>query len=178
MSRPQFPINASQNAHIPGPIVNGGLIDFQDNYQRGIADYAQFMAAHQQTYGATGGNLMFPQPTFTPTQLQQGVVQGLPQSTLLGHPSFINVAGKMYKPVEESLPEVKRPVEAAISEPRPITDEDVDRRVKKRLDEWASSQRGKHTRSSCKIYAEEDRAVSRVRSVNSSMLRGKYSSPA
>lgn len=185
MSRPQFPVNASQTAsvHTAGPIVNGGLIDFQDNYHRGLNDYTQFLAAQQSM-----NNPVFSPVNLTPTQIQNhqlhaGLAQaGLPQttllghpSTLLGHPSFINVAGKMYKPVDEPVHEPKR-VEAPVPEqPRPITDEDVDRRVQKKLNEWASSQRPNRIRSVDR--SAEDRATARVKSVNAAMNR-KYYSPA
>jgi hypothetical protein len=103
----------------------------------------------------------------------------LPQSTLLGHPSFINIAGKMYKPVEEPGPEPKRTAEVIVCEqPRPITDDDVDRRVQKKLNEWVSAQRPNKIRTVAKRGSEEERAAARVKSVNAGMPRGKYYSPA
>lgn len=178
MSRPQFPVNANATTassfnHTPGLIVNHGLIDFQDNFYRGMnSDYAQFMAAQQQQQ-ALSGNFAPMCPTF-----QSPIPSGLPQSTLLGHPSFINVAGKMYKPVEEptTAAEPKRLAEAVV-EPQPvaITDADVDQRVAQKLNEWMSSQRQK---PSLRKRSEEDRAAARVKSVMNAGRPGRFYSPA
>ena len=185
MSRPQFPVNVSQtSSHAQGPIVNGGLIDFQDNYHRGLSDYAHFMAAQQQQTLVPAMSTPFQSVAYTPSQIQSSMQAGLgqaclPQSTLLGHPSFINIAGKMYKPVEEPGPEPKRTAELVVCEqPRPITDDDVDRRVQKKLNEWVSSQRPSKIRSVAKGRSEDERAAARVKSVNASMPRGRYYSPA
>ena len=171
MSRPQYTDSAVANGatnargHTPGLIVNNGLIDFQDNYYRGMSnDYSQFMAAQQQHLS----------PFQSPLQHT-----GLPQTTLLGHPSFINVAGKMYKPVEDPITTAAEPrrLAEAVVEPTPtITDEDVDRRVAQRLKEWTSSQRGKAAPSIRKRPNEEERAAARVKSVMG--RQGKFYSPA
>ena len=185
MSRPQFPVNVSQtSSHAPGPIVNGGLIDFQDNYHRGLSDYAHFMAAQQQQALVPAMSPSFQAVPYTPSQIQNAMQASLgqpclPQSTLLGHPSFINIAGKMYKPVEEPGPEPKRTAEVIVCEqPRPITDDDVDRRVQKKLNEWVSAQRPNKIRTVAKRGSEEERAAARVKSVNAGMPRGTYYSPA
>jgi hypothetical protein len=159
--------------------VNGGLIDFQDNFHRGLAEYAQLVSAQQQ-YGAYPPQQLagFPAYPTMPAQV------ALPQTTLLGHPSFINVAGKMYKPVEEPLPatvvEVKRAPEP---EPRMLTDEDIDRRVAQRVDEWAAAQRKPvpaaypRVRSSTKPASDVERAAARVKGVNAGMYRPSIYSP-
>ena len=182
MSRPQFPTNQltvnGATSGMPGQVVNGGLIDFQDNFHRGMAEYAQYMNAQHAGYQqATPG---FPTPSSLMAgypgmaQSQQPVVAGLPQSTVLGHPSFINVAGKMYRPVEEP-----RPTEAA-------AEDDVERRVQQRVDEWAAGQRRPvssglmRTGIKGRGVTDEERAAARVKSVNAGMYRprGGFYSPA
>lgn len=179
MSRPQYSDSAVANSatnsrgHASGLIVNNGLIDFQDNFYRGMSnDYAQFLAAQQQQCGL-GAQVPYAAPPFQPAPLQAG----LPQTTLLGHPSFINVAGKMYKPVEDPV-EPRRLAEAVIEpvQAPAITDEDVDRRVAQKLKEWTSSQRGKAAPSMRKRSSDEERAAARVKSVMG--RQGKFYSPA
>lgn len=198
MSRPQFPVNGSPHgtSHVPGPIVNGGLIDFQDNYHRGANDYAQFLAAQQQQ-GMGGLPSMYTSTNFaSPQQQLQSVMQsgmpvpGLPShsSALVGPPAYLTVAGKVYKPVEDSpasvVSEPKRPAtETVVVEQRPISDEDVDRRVAIKLNEWMSAQRPKSARSGGvkgRGVSDEERAASRVKNVNACMPRGGryYMSPA
>jgi hypothetical protein len=181
MSRPQFSDSAVANSatnargHTPGLIVNNGLIDFQDNFYRGMSnDYSQFMAAQQQQQCGLGAQLPYSAPTFQ-SPLQH---VGLPQTTLLGHPSFINVAGKMYKPVEDptTTAEPRRLAEAVVEPAPTITDEDVDRRVAQKLKEWTSSQRGKAAPSMRKRSSDEERAAARVKSVMG--RQGKFYSPA
>lgn len=172
MSRPQIHVN-SQAAPAQGQIVNGGLIDFQDNFHRGMAEYAQLVSAQQ----AAGYQPQVMQGVHPYSVM--GVQQALPQTTLLGHPSFINVAGKMYKPVDE--PVAAEPARrAAEPEPAPrmLTDEDIDQRVAQRVDEWAAAQRKpvpstSYGRSVGKGRAVSDveRAAARVKTVNAGMYQ-------
>ena len=106
------------------------------------------------------------------------------QTTILGHPSFINVAGKMYKPVEEpgahpamqSSDHGKQEPETVA--PARITDKDIDRRVQQRLQEWMSTQKERpFARKGKTASSDEERAAARVKSVNAGMRRG-YFSPA
>ena len=174
MSRPQIHVN-SQSVPAPGQIVNGGLIDFQDNFHRGMAEYAQLVSA-QQAAGYQP-QMMQGVHSYSPMAVQQT----LPQTTLLGHPSFINVAGKMYKPVDEPVAVASEPVRR-VAEPEPaprmLTDEDIDRRVAQRVDEWAAAQRKpvpstSYGRSVGKGRAVSDveRAVARVKNVNAGMYQ-------
>jgi len=192
MSRPQFPVNQlSVNGapgSMPGHVVNGGLIDFQDNFHRGMAEYAQYVNA-QQAAGYQSIAAGYPTPSSLlagyqhPNGLAQAAPQavaGLPQSTILGHPSFINVAGKMYRPVEEP-----RAVETAAEppvQPRALTEDDIERRVQQRVDEWAASQRKPVSvaRAKGRGVTDEERAAARVKSVNAGMYqqRGGFYSPA
>lgn len=185
MSRPQYSDSVVANCatnprgHASGLIVNNGLIDFQDNFYRGMSnDYAQFLAAQQQQCGL-GAQVPYAAPPFQPALHQAPLQAGLPQTTLLGHPSFINVAGKMYKPVEDPV-EPKRLAEAVIEpvQAPAITDEDVDRRVAQRLKEWTSSQRGKAPSIRKRVNDEEQRAAARVKSVMNQGRPGRIYSPA
>ena len=185
MSRPQYSDSAVANnatnsrGHASGLIVNNGLIDFQDNFYRGMSnDYAQFLAAQQQQCGL-GAQVPYAAPPFQPALHQAPLQAGLPQTTLLGHPSFINVAGKMYKPVEDPV-EPRRLAEAVIEpvQAPAITDEDVDRRVVQKLKEWTSSQRGKAPSIRKRANDEEQRAAARVKSVMNQGRPGRIYSPA
>jgi hypothetical protein len=192
MSRPQFPVNAPAS-QAPGPVVNGGLIDFQDNFHRGMAEYAQQFAAQQSlaTLAAAYPGLAsqfpsalqasgqfsagFPVPV---TQAVPGLPTALPPSTTLGHPSFINVAGKMYKPVEEPAQLAEAKKVAHEPETRVMTEDDIDRRVEEQVERWASAQRRPQSRSIVKSrHNDEERAAARVKSVNAGMYRSTYYSP-
>jgi hypothetical protein len=175
MSRPQIHMN-SPAMPAPGQIVNGGLIDFQDNFHRGMAEYAQLISA-QQAAGYP------PHPAMQAVHPYSAMQQSLPQTTLLGHPSFINVAGKMYRPVEEppSTVMMVAPVESqkrpAEPEPRMLTEDDIDQRVAQRVDEWAAAQRKPVPASFGRagkpraVVSDVERAASRVKSVNAGMYQ-------
>jgi hypothetical protein len=183
-----------------GPIVNGGLIDFQDNFHRGMAEYANYQQA-QQMAGAMGGMPSFPmqQQAFQPMQqfqslpgLTAGPVPGVPGASQLpcisGPPAFLHVHGQTYVPVEAQPPVSAPkpvPVEAA-PEPRVLSEEEIERRVRDRVEAWAASQRKptytgasssesrKHLKG--RAVSDEDRAAERINSVNAGM-RGRFCSP-
>ena len=185
MSRPQFPVNQPV-ANPVGHVVNGGLIDFQDNFNRGMPDYGALMQAHASLAAGMGGlpyaaqmspAFQQPQPTFQNVAAAMG---GMANQTILGHPSFINVGGKLYKPVEEqpALAAAPTPVkpEPETAAPVQVSDADLDRRVEKRLEEWMSNQRPTYGRAlKAKGPSEEERAAARIKSVNAGMRKGYYS---
>lgn len=197
MSRPQFQTPTTQAASglLAGHVVNGGLIDFQDNFHRGLPDYCSLMAVQngQQPLLAGVGMQGYPMPSPLQQSFQQAPYQAVAsamggvaqqQTTILGHPSFINVAGKMYKPVEEpaahpsmqSSDHGKQEPETVA--PARITDKDIDRRVQQRLQEWVSSQKERpFVRKGKTASSDEERAAARVKSVNAGMRKG-YFSPA
>lgn len=155
-----------------GPIVNGGLIDFQDNLQRGVCEYAtqnQLMAAG---YGALPPGLSYPMPV----QAQVGVYptyqgnqapaqlgsagQGQGGTCISGPPSFFHVNGVLYRPVEDAsqghTPTVNAagasataPLDPATMQGAKVLTEDelhrtIDARVRQKVDSYLSSQRKTH----------------------------------
>lgn len=138
MSRPQFPVNAPASAM--GQVVNGGLIDFQDNFHRGLAEYANYMAVQQQQQQSLMGGGMYPpsgaQPTSLagyPTHLQQvqqqqaslmafqqqqqqqqagmaTTVQSNQLPCISGPPAYVHINGQTYVPVDS--PQVGKPATA------------------------------------------------------------------
>jgi hypothetical protein len=205
MSRPQFQANAQASA-LPGPVVNGGLIDFQDNFHRGLAEYANYMAVHQQQQQqhvlASGG---YPgQQTLPsyPSQLQSTMgfqAPAGPQTQLpciSGPPAYVHINGQTYVPVESpQAVSVSKPspsaqpaaVEAAPEPQRPLSNEELERRVYEQVEAWASRQRkptyapetssdGGRRHLKGRALSDEDRAAERVNSVNAGM-RGRFRSP-
>ena len=124
MSRPQFHQYASSPSSAQGPVVvNGGLIDFQDNMQRGVSEYItpqQLLAAQGYPPGfvqpaslaAVNGSVLTAGTSAVPGAFQQGggasysaqgypgMAQGVSGSCFSGPPSFLHVNGITYKPVE------------------------------------------------------------------------------
>lgn len=204
MSRPQFPVNAPMQT-MSGPIVNGGLIDFQDNFHRGLAEYANFQHS-QQMAGMMGGmpGSSFPMQQQAFQQMQQfpstaglpvGAMPGVSASTQLpcisGPPVFLHMYGQKYVPEEVQAAAAAKPathVEAAPEPaPRVLSEEEIERRVRERVDAWAASQRKPvYATSSCsgdsrkhlkgRGASDEERAAERIHSVNAGM-RGRFCSP-
>jgi len=210
MSRPQFPVNP-QLSPMSGHIVNGGLIDFQDNLYRGVSDYASFTPSQLSMMQAQqAGNFMPVQQqaaNFMPVQQQMpvfpsqvplqglGAVPGSAQlSCISGPPAYLHVNGQTYVPVEAQtavapVPAPKPAVEAVAHEPaeRLLTDADIEERVRRRVDQWAASQRKPVYYTSGNVVdnmdhaparrcSEEMRAAERIRSYNAGM-RGRFTSP-
>ena len=187
MSRPQFPVN-TQAAVTPGHIVNGGLIDFQDNFHRGMAEsYASYMHAQQQ--------LSSPCSNPFPVQQYQAGMQSLQGpgggqfACISGPPAYFHVNGQTYVPVDAQQPVTvagapKVQVEAPTTEAaRVYTEEDVERRARDKVEEWAASKLKSYraepeARKPLKTRAptELDRAAERINSVNAGM-RGRFNSP-
>jgi hypothetical protein len=151
-----------------------------------MAEYAQQLAAQQSlatlaaAYPGLQAGAQFPVGFPVPvTQAAPSLPTSLPPTTLLGHPSFINVAGKMYKPVEEPIQAVEVKKVAHEPEPRVMTEDDIDRRVEEQVERWASAQRRPQSRGIGKGRHElnEERAAARVKSVNAGMYRPSYYSP-
>lgn len=199
MSRPQFPVNTQQTP-VPGHVVNGGLIDFQDNFNRGVPDYSGYMNSSMGSYpGMNSLTSSFPmQQGFMPGMQHYhppGVsgMPGLATQTQLpcisGPPAYLHVNGQTYVPVDSpqgtiasTMPQKQaEPVAAPDPPPRVLTEEEIERRVRERVDAWAASQRKPVYQqaprvSSRRAVSDEDRAAERIQSVNSGM-RGSYASP-
>ena len=172
-----------------GQIVNGGLIDFQDNFQRGMAEYANSLANHQQTLAAASGFPMQMQQYAhqqTPAQYQPFAPQGLstpmqPPPCISGPPAYIHMHGQTYVPVDaqatSNAPKAgAEPVQSAAppSQPAPLDDEEMERKVRERVEAYyaPASRRALKGRGA----SDEDRAAERVHSVNAGM-RGRFNSP-
>ena len=109
MSRPQFNNNASSQSGYMTPgvpyqgqgVVNGGLIDFQDNTQRGLPapdPYSSMMHSGMVLPGVAA-----------PAVLHQGGLglsgqSGVGGNCFSGPPSFIHISGTTYRPVEPGDP--------------------------------------------------------------------------
>lgn len=190
-----------------GPVINGGLIDFQDNFHRGMAEYANYQQAQQQLAGMMGGlpsSFPMQQQAFQPMQqfqahpsLAGGSLPGVPATSQLpcisGPPAFLHVHGQTYVPVEAQPPVVASASKPASVEatpepaPRVLSEEEIERRVRDRVDAWAASQRKPvYTVSSAaadsrrhlkgRAVSDEERAAERINSVNAGM-RGRFCSP-
>lgn len=189
MSRPQF----HQLAQNPGTaqVVNGGLIDFQDNQNRGQAEFlhAAYQQAQaqgfpmQQSYHAPAtlmhqamgapGQAMQQAPSFQVSQQQ------MPGAYISGPPSYLHINGVTYKPVDEPTSvEGKssgaKPVEAATSDDARVMTEDeleraIDKRVQSKVETFLSTQHRKLQRVGSSCPSAEEFALRRVQAVNASM---------
>lgn len=189
-----------------GQIVNGGLIDFQDNMYRGMADYSTYMNAQQQAMGpGFNGMGAFPGQGMPGMQAHgfpgmAGPMPGVPAPAHLpcisGPPAYLHVNGQTYVPVDAQQPvAASKPAGPAVAEsaatdsvvPRVLTEEEIERRVRNRVEEWAAGQRkpvycaGSATGAAPKKardrgMTDEDRALDRIKTVNASM-RGRFVSP-
>lgn len=140
MSRPQYD-RYSDSSHTSSPygnqgygghVVNGGLIDFQDNAFRGVSEYltpSQIVSQQQQQ---AHGMMTMAQPQAGPSlqmmvgnqaflpaglQQQQGTSASVAGGTCFsGPPSFIHVNGITYKPVEAAVPTPTPSEHASVSE--------------------------------------------------------------
>jgi len=126
MSRPQYSSRYTESS--PGAVVNGGLIDFQDNLNRGVCEYLSpnQIALQQQQQQQAGypqqQQAFYPQqPNVAGYPLQQPQAYMAQPATLAsptcfnGPPSFIHAHGVTYRPVEATLPEPAVPQPASIS---------------------------------------------------------------
>lgn len=135
MSRPQY-----QHQPIPH-VVNGGLIDFQDNINRGMPDYGTSYVGNG-IYAVPG----MPAPATLAGFQGGGVAQ---MGCVSGPPTFLQVNGVVYKPVEDSVagPEAKAAAKVETKEePVKVLSEReleraIDDRVQARVNQFLSSQR-------------------------------------
>lgn len=89
--------------------MNGGLIDFQDNLQRGVQEYvtpsmllqAANAGAPQAMHLAAGVGGQYPFSSATQAGFIQQQGTGLTGGVLCGPASYLHVNGVTYKPVEE-----------------------------------------------------------------------------
>jgi len=149
---------------VPPQVVNGGLIDFQDNFHRGVADYTAYMNAQQQHAALANGYL--PAQPYQPQAMMQPYQAGMQALAapggqqlpcISGPPAYIHVNGQTYVPVDAqqpvasghgaskpvvalpSQPPASETTAAASEAPRVYTEEDVERRAREKVEAWAAS---------------------------------------
>lgn len=180
MSRPQYDRYESSsgryatetNSPYGGAVVNGGLIDFQDNLRRGVSEYLtpqQMISAGfpQQQMLAAGFPQQFMPNVAQPAVLaqpQQAAAQG--GACFSGPPSFIHVNGITYKPVEqEAVAQAQPAPKPAAVEPtaKPLTEDElyhaIDERVSRRVEDYVSSKLRHHHHSVRHEAPESPRAT-------------------
>lgn len=183
MSRPQFNNQSPQQLQVAGgQVVNGGLIDFQDNMQRGVSEYATpqhlmasgygGVAPQQQPYIAQASYGVYPGYP-APPQLSSGIPPG-GQGCISGPPAFLQVGGIVYKPVDSAVPvslapTTQSPAPAAPSKvskqastAKMLTEDDlhraIDSRVQSKVESYLSSQRKPHHSTTSTTRAVEERS--------------------
>ena len=117
MSRPQYNRYTESSSVGQGPVVNGGLIDFQDNLNRGVCEYLspnqivlqqQQQTPHaypqqqqQQAFYPSHNPIMGYQQQAYP--MTQPAVLSSPATCFNGPPSFIHAHGVTYRPSEAMI---------------------------------------------------------------------------
>lgn len=155
-----------------------------------MAEYSQYPPSSQMAGPVfpSSGMPYMNQPSMGFTQSPAGFHSASQLPCISGPPSFIHVNGVTYKPVDDAHSkaghvESGSRVSEAAPEPAPrvLTDEDIDRRVRDRVESWASSQRKPVAQSAGRSggnrsLSEEDRVAARIHSVNEN-IRGRFRSP-
>ncbi len=172
MSRPQS--NSSTSQYTSSHVVNGGLIDFHDNLQRGVTEYQPAVAS-----------------SYMPAPFHQGAAMG--QQCITGPPAYLHVNGVTYRPIGlgdapvtsaaasgASTPQVDRdePRSSKTAVPAPLTQEEIEasiaRRVQSKVDEFMASRTRKAAVTTTTTRARTDteaeaRAVRLLRAANETM---------
>lgn len=192
MSRAQYHQNPTAVTNNPLNVVNGGLIDFQDNLQRGVQEYVTPTMIMQQQQGGFG---QLPYQQLASLASQQGVNQFTagqiqPGQMLCGPASFLHVNGVTYKPVDEPstkfAPLPEKPSPAVIAQessggaasssqgPRALSErelrEAIDKRVKQQVMSYIRNQHDGVTAGSVDgLLSAEDVAARKVFDLNAGM---------
>jgi hypothetical protein len=183
MSRPQYDYYQAP-MQMRAQVVNGGLIDFQDNsLQRGAQDYVtpnQYMAASvypPQGFPQIASQFQQPQ-NFMASQAGPGG-----QSYISGPPSFLHMNGVTYKPVEDANTVAAKPCEPAPDEVVKTLSEGefhqaISEHVQRKVDSYMTKQSSHNSRHAKTVSAkniakrghvDEEQAAMRVKAVNASM---------
>jgi len=154
MSRPQYSRYATESSHVGhGPVVNGGLIDFQDNLHRGVCEYLSpnqivlqqqqpAVAGYPQQQPAMAGYPQQQPPCYTQQQAGYPYTPNVAQPAVLatqaaacfnGPPSFIHAHGVTYRPVEAMLPEPQESRQAPVECDNNHMEEDLEHKVHQRV---------------------------------------------
>lgn len=184
MSRAQYHQYPQCNTNMSGPVVNGGLIDFQDNLQRGVQEYVTpamiLQAANNNNmqgvggpagmaaqFSSVAGNGMMAGGGF---MQQNGGFQaaGTPAGGILcGPASYLHVNGVTYKPVEEPNARVSvqespksvstsHPVESEEQGPRVLSK----RELQQAIDDRVRTQVNAYVRNQSGLNPDEGRVSS------------------
>lgn len=190
MSRAQYnqPYSPQYGSGMPGTVVNGGLIDFQDNLCRGVQEYvtpSMLLQQHNQ-----GG-----QPAFSIGGNQFAAASSMQGQVLCGPASFIHVNGVTYKPVEDPNSKVagvdsgkvlSDPGSTVSSAgggasaeqvPRMLSRKELDERVRSQVEAYmrnqhestAGSYQSRSVRGGASTASAEDLAAQRVFDLNAGM---------
>jgi len=137
MSRPQYQYQAGPH------VVNGGLIDFRDNFNTGNPEYPTTQCMYP--VGPVPGMQ-------APASLPGFHPQGL--GCVSGPPSYMHINGVMYRPVDDSLgaeasaKAAPKPAEPVATKEEPVKvlseaelERSIDDRVRQRVEEFLSTQR-------------------------------------
>lgn len=148
-------------------VVNGGLIDFQDNTVRGQCEYPMYPTQIQPNYPLSASPQLQPGfPLSSSTQLTPGCIQG--------PPSFIHINGVTYKPVDDptsvsstnqSPSSQTTTVEKPVATPDPHDIERmVDTRVREKVNSYMSKFPSKNNSKVSRSMSDEDaaRALSKI----------------
>jgi hypothetical protein len=171
MSRPQFNQNTQANTQGSQGVVNGGLIDFQDNGFRGVNE--QLSAGYPLPQGYPAQGYPQQQQAMYPGQALPAALQGYNPHALgasagggacfSGPPTFLHVNGITYKPVSsdpqaavEADPRAAAASAGAVTTTQPaptpahqvLTAEEladiVNERVQTQVDSYLKTQHGHH----------------------------------
>jgi hypothetical protein len=183
MSRPQIQ-QYQPGMQTPGAVVNGGLIDFQDNTLRGVPDYTvtpSMLAAQQQQLllqqqaGVAGLAQGHTQAVFVAAPSAGAV----PPNWICGPASYYHVNGVTYAPVSGGAPVQVAPVAVVETNP-PVSsgdavEEDSGKRVRRQVQAYMTTKThpdvasGSNPRRQKGQSSPEEEAAMRVNSLNASM---------
>ena len=193
MSRPQLQPYV-QSASPTGPIVNGGLIDFQDNMHRGVPEYGMspsMIAAQQQQQGQQPPHSQMMQAA-AGVPCGGGFQSNAPQ-WVSGPASYYHVNGVMYAPIVDPIDQAsggkvsaQTVVEAAAAahaaDGQALREEQdtagtrvtkqVQAYIRKRGNESYCAGVGDESRKQKMAATAEEMAAARVNSLNAAMPKG------
>jgi len=176
MSRPQY-----HQPNMPH-VVNGGLIDFRDNMHTGVPEYPGLMSSNA---------CMYPVPGMpAPASLATFPGQPAPMGCVSGPPSYMQINGVMYRPVDETLgaeagskPSLRSSDVAVKEEPVKVMSETelehaIDMRVQERVEQFLSSRRHPRARYDERDYERpEPRHVDPPRQAEPRQVEPRHAEP-
>lgn len=185
MSRPQYYQQSMPH------VVNGGLIDFRDNMHTGTPEYSALMSSNA---------CMYPTPGMpSPATLGPFHGQGAGMGCVSGPPSYMQINGITYRPVEEGMgteacgkSSLRGAEVAPKEEPVKVLSEAeleraIDNRVHQRVEEFLSTRRHPRARHEDRDYERaepcrtepdarslsfEEEAAKRLKGLNATMKKG------